>query len=99
MEVVSGDFTIRATNIASLSGLDGLKSASSVIVEANTQLEDISALAHLTNTRRIVFRGNPGLKTPATMTGLSTLDELVIVESGFVSLTGLGSLRTVHRLE
>lgn len=99
LEHVDGQLVILGNLAKSLSGLDNLRSVGSIVIDSNSELNDVTALNHLSKANQVVFSGNPRLASPQGFARVITLDELVINHSGFVSLTGLENLRQVRRVE
>jgi hypothetical protein len=98
LERVDGQLTVAGNLTASLTGLEHLSYAQSIVIDSNALLDDISALSHLSNVRRLGFSGNQTLASPKGIARLSSLDELTIKHSGFTSLAGLESLQSIRRV-
>ena len=99
LQRVDGRLTLVNNRFEALSGLEHLRRVGSIVLESNDELTDVSALGQLAEASKVVFKGNLKLASPSGLGPLSTLDELQIVDSGFLSLAGLESLRQIRRLD
>jgi Leucine-rich repeat (LRR) protein len=99
LERIDGELRVTETWAKSLTGLDRLYSAKSIVIDSNAKLSDIRAIGTVNSVNRVVFSGNPNLTSFWGFAPVSTLDELDIDNSGFTSLAGLERLRKIRSLK
>jgi hypothetical protein len=98
LEQVDGQLKLIGNSAHTLTGLEHLRAVDTLVIDSNQQLDDIDALSNLSVVTRVIFNGNPNLASPKGLDGVLSLNELVVRQSGFLSLAGLEHVHRVGRL-
>lgn len=99
LQKVDGKLVIENSGLPSLDGLQALRSVDALFIERNAELGDISALEGLREVDTLRFSGNPELTTLEGLEGVTELSQLVVEQTGFLTLEGLDGLRRVDHVE
>ncbi len=98
MEEVSAGLFIGANNsLTSLSGLNNLKSAYSIIFNENPMLTSLDALQRLTTVGEVMYIADTNLATLEGLNNLTTVDGAVFIVSNnsLINIDGLESLSSI----
>jgi len=80
------------SELRSLSGLEGLRSANEVVIVNNPSLRNIDALSDVEQVDRVSVAHNPELRVIAGMNHVSHLQSLLIMHNGATRVTGFDGL-------
>jgi hypothetical protein len=96
-----GDLSIFGCALENLGGLDGLVSLGSLDLQNNAALDDVSALAHVTELGRLHVTGDVGYDLACAFAGVTAIDDVIIARAAFTTLpwpqtlTRIGTLSIV----